>query len=762
MPSSRSGADPAGPLAKVCDLPKGFTGHVELVTDPQAKNPRVLARKRLQERYRADPVFRAAFLADAKAAQALQHPNVVHSLEVGEDEDGPYLTMEHVDGIPVVDLLSWAEARNRGLPKPVAIRIARDVASALHELHELRSADGTPLGLLHRNVSSRNILVGHEGAVLLTDVAAGRALGGDEAGKPKVIRGNRGYLAPEQLRLEKPTRQTDIFALGVVLWEMLAGERLYPNREGSDGPRGILHEAPPNMTEIRRSVSVPLAALIDEMLARDPQARPASARDVAHRLDTLLATATNKNGDVEIAPFMARHFHAVRREQKAELTGQLERLGIAAERTPLPPLRAEADGSSETRWQKQREAVRKPPSPTQVWLLRIALTAAAALIVTTALYGSRSRDQPTPPPSRQVPNPGQTLTAWAGAWHACASEDRTLYCWGRNAEGQLGVGSTGDAWSRRPVRTVTSPAAVSLGLFHTCACDESGQAYCWGRNKEGQLGLGLLSAEGMPAPRALVGETDCVHIAAGGFHTCAVRRGGTVACWGSNEQGQIGQPASPPVARPTPVVSLSNALAVAAHGDEKGESFSCALLGNGGVSCWGSNLHGQLGDGSRTAHARPAPVLGLTDAVELSAGNGFACARRQAGTVACWGNNATAVMGPSARAVALTPVTIDGVRDVVQIAAGGGHVCALSRSGALSCWGSNARGQLGNGTQVDSGTPVRVVDVDRFLFVAAGQTHTCGRHATGLVCWGESSQGQLGTGLDTLRARPASAAGFQY
>ena len=106
------------------------------------------------------------------------------------------------------------------------------------------------------------------------------------------------------------------------------------------------------------------------------------------------------------------------------------------------------------------------------------------------------------------------------------------------------------------------------------------------------------------------------------------------------------------------------------------------------------------------------------------------------------------------------PLDVAGMTDAVQLAAGQAHACAIRKSGVLSCWGNNTAGQLGNGTTTISPTPVDVLDIEKVTSIAAGSVHTCARHSTGLACWGENIVNQLGDGSTTNRSRPVSVAGF--
>jgi alpha-tubulin suppressor-like RCC1 family protein len=308
------------------------------------------------------------------------------------------------------------------------------------------------------------------------------------------------------------------------------------------------------------------------------------------------------------------------------------------------------------------------------------------------------------------------------------------------------------------VLNLQNPAAVGLGQLVTCVCDHAGAAWCWGRNLEGELGLGATSTTAT-VPTEVPGVTDCAQIAGGKYHTCMLRTGGTVSCWGNNDSGQVGQPSGsmPTVISPTAVPGLSGVAEVHA-----GEKSTCARKTDMTVACWGENGLGQLGDGTTTSRPTPMPVMGLAaDVVELAAGRIFYCARHVSGAVSCWGGNGSGQLGNLSTMDSGVPVDVAGVADATQLAAGFKHACAIRRTGVVSCWGGNSNGQLGDDTIVDSLAPVDVLDIVQATSIAAGSVHTCARHVGGLSCWGENIVNELGDGTTTDRWRPVSVAGFR-
>jgi eukaryotic-like serine/threonine-protein kinase len=319
-------------------------GFVELVFRREGRFLRWCARKRLHEQLKNDPTFRSMFMDEARLAGLVRHPNAVGVLDVGEDEDGPFLIMDFVEGVPLSRLIAEAAAEGRSIPLQVVIRISVDTARGLHAAHEVRSEEGTTLGLVHRDVSPQNILIGFDGTVRVTDFGIAKALGNATRTSAGVLKGNMGYLSPEQLRFEEADRRADFFSLGVTLYELLSGNRLYSNRDGFDGTRRILTEPPPDIGEERSDVPPELCELLFELLAKDRANRPASAAEIASRLETMLAPLISEEGLLTVGDYMRQHFFGASQEQHAMLAAHLKRI----ESAPNPALKSIPPTSSPT------------------------------------------------------------------------------------------------------------------------------------------------------------------------------------------------------------------------------------------------------------------------------------------------------------------------------------------------------------------------------------------------------------------------------
>ena len=345
----------------------------------------------------------------------------------------------------------------------------------------------------------------------------------------------------------------------------------------------------------------------------------------------------------------------------------------------------------------------------------------------------------------------------SGPEHSCAlHEDGTVSCWGNNGVGQLGNGQSGDsAVSSVPVRVagITDATAIAAGAEHSCALREDGTISCWGANWYGQLGNGQSRENAMSSVPVQVKDiTDATAITAGYKHSCALREGGTISCWGSNYYGKLGNGQSEEDAMssvPVQVADITDATAIAA-----GENHSCALHQDGTMSCWGRNGSGELGNGQSRENANssvPVQVAGITNAKAISASSG-SCALREGGTISCWGGSKLGAQGGEQNgedADSSETVQVTDITDATAVTTGGIHSCALHHDGRISCWGYRENGRLGDGKGgFEVSGPVEVIGITDATAVDAGGLHSCALHQTGTIsCWGRNNDGQLGNGV---------------
>jgi len=353
-----------------------------------------------------------------------------------------------------------------------------------------------------------------------------------------------------------------------------------------------------------------------------------------------------------------------------------------------------------------------------------------------------------PPTTTETITPSRTplpspvvLSVTAGESHSCALiSDCTVQCWGKNAYGQLGDGTTEEREEPRQVEGLENVQTLAAGWGHTCAVTAEGAVLCWGYNRNGELGDGTTRHSSVPVyVKGLSGAVNT--IAAGDDHTCVVTNAGQVQCWGFNEIGQLGDGTTLDRNSAVNVVGLEGVRSMAA-----GWGHTCALSEAGSVYCWGSNEFGQLGvDTEEEIMPTPVVVDALGEWVQaITAKGGHTCALITNGEVQCWGVNTYGQLGDGTTEDQDQPGPVRGLRGVQALAAGWNHTCAIVADGGMKCWGWNYLGQLGDQTRMTQVKPVSVTHLqEKGLAMWLGWRHTCAVTDTGqIACWGENEDSE--------------------
>jgi alpha-tubulin suppressor-like RCC1 family protein len=348
---------------------------------------------------------------------------------------------------------------------------------------------------------------------------------------------------------------------------------------------------------------------------------------------------------------------------------------------------------------------------------------------------------------------------------ACAvSKKGFASCWGGNLDGQLGTGTTSRG-SNLPTDNavlVASTTGVSASNGGNFGCGVgSGIAYCWGANASGQLGNGTTKTG--PTPTAVQGLAgNVLSVAAGALSACAITAGGADAgvggalyCWGDNTLGQLGNDSTAASLVPVPVQGLSSgvlAVSLAIYS-------ACALLADGSVDCWGDNFSGQLGDGTTNTSLVPKKVVGVTGATAISTG-WFASCAVTGGSIKCWGGNSYGELGNDSTTDSLVPVSVSDIfGTATKVSVGVTSTCAVV-SGAALCWGN---GPIGNdsASELFFTTPAAVTGLGHGVTaVAVGEGFACANVSGGVRCWGFNTDGQLGNGGAVDEFVPTPVVGF--
>ena len=368
-----------------------------------------------------------------------------------------------------------------------------------------------------------------------------------------------------------------------------------------------------------------------------------------------------------------------------------------------------------------------------------------------------------------------TETDWvsvsAGEGHTVAIRaDGTLWAWGRNESGQLGVGGVADSVADHYLPTQIGAAmnwiSVSAGGSHTVAIRADGTLWAWGRNTFGQLGIGQATSAGTShyalAPvqigTTVGGAANCCSpwcgislfssigtamrwssVSAGGSHNLAVATDGTLWAWGDNRHGQLGDGSRTNRHIPAQIGADADWAYVSA-----GNVHSAAIKKDGTLWTWGVNNWGQLGDGTTDNRQFLAKAGTDADWASVSVGGWHTAAIKTDGSLWVWGYNGDGQLGDGTAVNRHSPVRIGEGNDWVSVYAGNGYTIAIRRGGTLWAWGRNDFGQLGEDVAANHG-PARIGRARNWASVSAGMTHAAAVRTNGrLWAWGRNDFGQLG------------------
>lgn len=265
-----------------------------------------------------DDLFRAMFEDEARLGMLLRHRNIVRVYDARNVGNTYIMVMELVDGDSLKGLVERAHKRNARFPIPAALHITRELAKALAYVHTAVDKEGNHLGIIHRDVSPHNILLGRNGEVKLTDFGLADAEVHAHQRDENQVGGKIGYLAPEVIRRSEPDHRIDLFAVGIVLWEMLAGRRLFRGKDDAETVRLVARCVVPEIRKVNPNVPRGVAAVLDKLLVPFPDSRFGSGHALVDALDEQIEAIDREVGARDVSLLVGLHLAQVRKEKPAE------------------------------------------------------------------------------------------------------------------------------------------------------------------------------------------------------------------------------------------------------------------------------------------------------------------------------------------------------------------------------------------------------------------------------------------------------------
>ena len=355
-----------GKFQLLARLGKGGMGDVFLasVKGMQGFNKLVVV-KRLRESLAEDADMRELFLAEGRLAARLNHPSVVQTNEVGEEQGTLYLSMEYLEGQPLSEINR--KLGSEPLDPILAARIVSESLAGLHYAHELRDYDGTALHLVHRDISPQNIFITYDGATKVVDFGVAKvAWQVSSKTQDGVLKGKVAYMAPEQVA-GSPDRRSDIFSMGIVLWELIVRKRLLSDSSVARVLHRVINENQPRVSTIVPDIDPRLDDIIARALERDPTRRFQTAQEMRDALEAYIAGSGRFVRQEDIAQFIHSLFKNRRERVRRQVQASMRAANEADSPLQLPPLsnKGEIGMSSVSRTASLTGSLGLPPPATR-------------------------------------------------------------------------------------------------------------------------------------------------------------------------------------------------------------------------------------------------------------------------------------------------------------------------------------------------------------------------------------------------------------
>jgi serine/threonine-protein kinase len=363
---------------------------------------------------------------EAHIASRIRAPNVVPILDVISEDGEIFLVMEYVHGESLAKLLREVARRGDVVAPALAVGITVDFLRGLHAAHEARADDGSPLGIVHRDVSPQNVMVGADGVSRIVDFGIAKAASRAQTTQEGQIKGKLGYMAPEQLRSEPVDGRTDAFAAAIVLWEMLAGRRLFEGDDAGSIVGRVLLGTIPSLVSVRADVPPELGAVLTRAMSRDPAERYPTAAAFADAL----ATAVKPAPAAEIAAWVADVAADSLADKVTRIAGLADRTaerGTAQREDVVTARTLAVPDADATARSVTRDDVAPPPSAPRRraggWAVALVVFAVGAIVTAATLRGGQEDDNTvkTAEAAASVPLPASAASVTGAASNAAPS-----------------------------------------------------------------------------------------------------------------------------------------------------------------------------------------------------------------------------------------------------------------------------------------------------------------------------------------------------
>ena len=738
------------------------------------------------------------FQGEAEVLADLTHPNIVRLLKYGIHRHRPYLVMEYVeDGVTLRDEI-YMRAHNG---EPLAHNEMRHIFNQI--LNGLEAAHGR--NVIHRDIKPENIMlqpvVGNPAHVRILDFGLAKAV--EKRSDTDWTLGSPTYMAPEQVNRENLGTWTDLYALGVIFFELVTGRKPFP---GDSDAEIVAHKIDDDYDPLalarKLNYDEQVLNFMERALADEPQDRFQTVEEFR----PAMAAAFNamEGGAAKAGPGSANLTMLVDSSDVLEVVDKKGEAVRPSEAGPegatvsADPEEEAGDESAETETGADGGSEGPPPVTDEMTrddeesggLSRILFAASLVVVSGLGVYlvmgmnggggGGRAAPAGDETVAAATTNADASDTETADTTDTDRGADTSDTEGDGSADGASadGDGTDADGADTGPPLPDDAFVDVSAGKYHTCGLRADGKARCWGGNYEGELGLGHTETIGDDEPANSADPLDFGQpidqlVAAGDANasfSCALLVDGKIGCWGANAHGQLGLGHTRKLGNDIALKSLSpvgldGLTAEIATGASQYGSHVCVRMETGDVRCWGSGKFGKLGYGHTNVigdNERPSTTTTVDiggKAKMLAAGKYTTCVVLENDDLRCWGWNKhgqlglghTDAIGDDELPSSTDPIDVGGTP--VRVSAGRRHGCAVLKSGDVRCWGWNKHGQLGLGHTDAIGDDELPADVPPVELagpatdVSAGGIHTCALLESGEVqCWGDSRFGQLGYG----------------